>query len=536
LRIWWCLTASVSSGLLLALAFPPYNLTWLGWVGAVPLLISLRRVKPWQAFLAGWMAGIVYFVVVFPWINEVGSAGKLAISCGHLYLGLYLGLFCLLARLIHKRFNPPHIIAAPVWVACDYLRSHFFFLAFPWALLGHTQYLQLPIVQIATVTGAYGVTFLMVLAGGAIADLIEHWLDQKKTGAKFLTVFNHKRVYVAFLIFSMIAISWGLGWQSLSKELEGSTLHVAVVQGNIPQDIKWDPKYREKILSTYERLSFEAAELRPQLIVWPEAATPGFVLKNFGLLKRMITLIKRLNTSFIIGSSEYPKFNKDPQSTQKSANSALFFSREGKRHGQYIKNRLVPLGEYLPYESTISWPDFIIPPGKKYYEIQGTESEPFQFNGLKLGMLICWENIFPELTRNLIQKEADLIINISNEAWFGKTGAPFQILSMCVFRAVENRINMIRATNTGVSCFIDPFGRITGRVSRAGQELFVEGVSSSVIRLSSPGTFYSRYGDIFAWGCIAFTLVCMLWWIFTRTPESASHKTGTKGEKACKAT
>jgi apolipoprotein N-acyltransferase len=524
------LAALLLSGGMLVLSFPTYDQAWLGWVGLVPLLLGIRRLRPWHAFIAGWLAGIVYFVGIFPWINEVRSAGILAIGLGHLYLGLYFGLFSAIMSLIVRRLSLPLLTAAPVWVAVEYLRSHFLFLAFPWALLGHTQYLNLPILQVASLSGAYGVSFLLVLANGAIADVIGQWIDGNRLKVSNRPVsIKYKPVYAGLMVFVVIAVSWGLGRWAISREVSGTPFSLAVVQGNIPQGMKWDPQFRDGIISKYERLSEEAARSNPQLIVWPETATPGFVLKDMALLKRMVAMIRRLGTHFLVGSAEYPKFGKAPLIREKSGNTALYFSPTGKVLGQYLKIRLLPLGEYIPYKGTIPWPRFIISPEKKNYLIPGTDSMVFNLGGTKFGVLICWENIFPDLSRRLAKKGAAFVVNISNEAWFGDSAEPYQMVSMGVFRAVENRIHMVRATNTGISCFIDPYGRVTGMVERGGETLFVEGVSVREIRLSRPGTFYTRYGDILAFGCIAFSLLIVVWSLLRGIRGALSHDTQTTG-------
>lgn len=532
INLFFLLLAPLLSGALLVLAFPSYDHARLGWVGLVPLLLVIRRLRPWQAFLAGWLAGIVYFVGVFPWINEVRSVSKLAIGLGHLYLGLYFALFCAIISLVIRRFSLPLLTAAPVWVAVEYLRSHFFFLGFPWALLGHTQYLHLPIIQMASFTGAYGVSFMMVLVSGAIADLLVHWFGRKKSDSKDSGGIGYKPVPICVLVLLGIAAFWILGWRELSKEVSGTPVSVAVVQGNISQSVKWNPGFRDQIVSKHERLSEEAARFKPHLIVWPETSTPGLILKDMGLLKRMVTMIKRLKTYFLVGSAEYPKFGKDPLKREKSGNTALFFSPKGKVLGQYLKIRLIPLWEYIPYERIIHWPHFIIPSGKKNFLISGTESTVFNLARARFGVLICWENIYPDLSRRLVKKGADFIVNISNEAWFGNTAAPYQVLSMCVFRAVENRIPMVRATNTGISCFIDSHGRVKDRVRKGGEELFVDGVGTYEVPLSSTGTFYTRYGDIMAFSCLAFTLCLMLWSAFKGIWGASDSKSRSKGGKA----
>jgi apolipoprotein N-acyltransferase len=522
------LAGPIISGGLLVLAFPNYNQAWLGWIGVVPLLLAIRRLKPWQAFLMGWIGGIVYFVGIFPWINEVKSINKLAIGLGHLYLGLYLGLFCACMNLLHRKLSAPLLTAAPLWVTIEYLRAHFFFLAFPWALLGHTQYLNLPILQIASFAGSYGVTFFMILVNGVIADLIVSWIGKRNSmKGKFDGIKHHSAIAFFSTLVAIIAI-WTYGWLLVSEKVTGTPFSVGVVQGNIPQNMKFDPIYRDSIFSTYENLSKEVAFTHPKLIVWPETSTPGFILKNMELYKRMVKLVRDLNIHFLIGSAEYPKFGKKPINQGKSGNTALYFSPQGKILGQYLKIRLLPLGEYIPYENIIPWPHFIIPPDKTNFLIPGKEATLFNLEEAKFGVLICWENLFPDLSQQLAIKGANFIVNISNEAWFGKTAAPYQILSMCVFRAVENRISMVRATNTGISCFIDPYGRITNRVRTGNEELFVEGVSSHKIQLSSTGTFYTHCGDILAYGCIGIAIGLILFSILSGT--SLNYRLRSKGE------
>jgi apolipoprotein N-acyltransferase len=157
----------------------------------------------------------------------------------------------------------------------------------------------------------------------------------------------------------------------------------------------------------------------------------------------------------------------------------------------------------VPYEEIIPWPDFIVQKGKRNFDIAGTEATLFGIEGTRFGTLICWEVLFPDLTRNLVKKGADFVINLTNEAWSGRIAFPYQMLSSCVFRAVKNRVNLVRATNTGISGFIDPYGRVTGRVTNEAKDIFVSGALTQKILASPPGTFYTRYGDILVYGCIA---------------------------------
>ena len=512
------LLTSALTGVLLVLSFPNYHLDWLAWVAFVPLLLGIREKRPWQAFFMCWLCGAIFFIGITPWwIKEFQFVSILASGLGYLYLSFYFALFGLLLSLILKIIKLPLLVAAPIWVALEYLRSNLFFLAFPWALLGHTQYLKLPIIQMASSTGVYGVSFVIVMANAAIADIIVHFVSPSpptlspQGRGRFLS----SPLYQGFFVLAVILAIWGGGWQALRQNHPGKVLSVAVAQGNIPQKIKWNREYREQIISHYEILTEEAARSKPQLTVWPEAATPGFVLNDLSLLRRMASMVGRVKTYLLVGSAEYPKFSTSPAKLRPGrGNTALFFSPEGRVLGQYLKIRLVPFGEYIPYENIIPWPDFIVQRGKRNFDIAGSEATLFRVDEIQFGTLICWEVLFPDLTRDFVKKGADFVINITNEAWFGKIAFPYQMLSSCAFRAVENRVNLVRCANTGVSCFIDPYGRVTGRVTNGGEDIFVSGTLTQKIFISPPGTFYTRHGDLLVYGCIAFLVAIVVWTSF----------------------
>ena len=500
----------VLSGALLFLAVPNYHLGWLAWVAFVPLLLGIWERSPWQAFLMSWICGMIFFLGITPWwIEEFQSVSILASSLGYIYLGLYFGLFGLLFSLIVRRIRMPFLIASPIWVLFEYLRSNLSFLAFPWVLLGHSQYSNLPLIQMASFTGVYGVSFIIVLANGAIADWIGYWMDRRELRA--ILGFKSPPVLRGTIVLAIILILWVSGWASLPSSLSGKSLSIAVVQGNIPQKMKWKREYREHILSHYENLTEETTKSKPQLIIWPETSTPGLILKDATLLQRMVSTVKKSQTYFLVGSAEYPKFEKSPEKSTRSGNTALFFSPQGRILGQYIKIRLVPFGEYIPYEETIQWPEFIISKKKGSFDIAGTETALFEIEGTRFGTLICWEVLFPDLARVFVKKGADFVINITNEAWFGKIAFPYQMLSSCVFRAVENRVNLVRCANTGISCFIDPYGRVTGRVTDEGKDIFISGALTQEIFISHAGTFYTRHGDVLVYGCIAFLIGIVVW-------------------------
>ncbi len=510
----YLILAPVLSGVLLFLAFPNYNAWWFAWIGLAPLLVVISGRGSMQGFLLSFICGLVFFAGVFDWMLETDGYEILHHSILVFGLALYFGIFGLaLTFLIRRAQMTVAFLAAPfLWIALEYIRGKLFFLALPWAFLGHTQYQNISLIQISAITGAYGVSFLVVLVNSAVALLILGILNrlgwQQITDGNFP---SRRGIYVITLgaaVLMTLALLYG---NTLSSERNTQkSIKVSVLQGNIEQSKKWDPKYAGVIMQTYGDLSRKAARDNPDLIIWPEAATPGFILKKLDLMNQTISLVKELKTYFIIGSSEFPKFDKDLLKAQKTGNTALFFSPDGKILGQYLKIYLFPFSEYVPYEGIIPWPQFIVP-DKKSSHVAGKEFTLFNINNASFGVLICWETIFPDLFRQYIKEGAQFMVNIGNEAWFGKSAGPNQFLSINIFRAIENRVFMVRCNNTGISCFIDPYGRVVDRVrSEEGQDIFVRGMlTGEVIPLNS-NTIYTRHGDWLVWLSIGVSLIFLL--------------------------
>jgi apolipoprotein N-acyltransferase len=497
------LFAPVLSGTLLVLAFSNTALWWLPWLGLAPLFLSLLQVKPWQAFLLSFLCGATYFALFFLYMFEIPSYTVVHHILLDLYLSIFVALFGFIFCFLSRRCGmPTALVAAPfLWISFEFIRSNLGFLAHPAALLGYSQLSCLPLIQISAATGVYGVSFLVVLANAGIAAVVLLlWQGAEGRSPGILAVPRDATVLVAVLAGIVIISALAYGNMVLSKPISGKPIKVSIVQGNIEQGKKWDPAYAEFIMRTYVDLSRAASHDHPELIVWPEAATPGFVLKNMSLLQQITSLAKETKCYYLIGSSEYGKFDKRSIKKRRVGNTALFFSPNGKVLGQYVKIHLVPFGEYVPLEGIVSWPDFIIPEGKKSFELGGKEFTLFDLHGTKFGAFICWENLFPYIVRGFVKKGAQFVVNMTNEAWFGKSSGAYRFLTATAFRAVENRVYVVRCANTGVSCFIDPYGRILDRVRDAsGRDLFVRGVLTRNIVPMNSGTVYTRYGDWFPW-------------------------------------
>lgn len=510
-NLFFLLFASLLSGVLLVSAFPVYDLWWLAWIGLVPLLIAIAGRSPKQGFLLSFVCSVIYFPGIFYWMLEVPGYTLFHHIILGVYLGSYFGFFGLIFCLIFKRFDiASAMFSAPfIWVSLEYIRSNLLFMALPLALLGHSQYENLPVIQIASLTGAYGISFILVLVNAALACAI--LICCRKMGTfKFLnSIPLSKRGSISIIVVaaSLTGLTLVYGHMTLSKPINDGEIRISIIQGNIGAAEKWDKKYVNLIMQTYTDLSNKASKDSPELIVWPEAATPGFVLKKIELLSQMISLIRQTKTHYLIGSSEYPKFQKTPFEHIKMGNTALFFSPKGKVIGQYLKIRLVPFREYIPYDGIIPWPNFIVSKGAKNSTISGKEVTLFELDKIKFGSVICWESLYPELFRKFVKKGANLIINLANEGWFGETACPYQFLSANIFRAVENRISIVRATNTGISCFIDPHGRIIDRLQNNNKDIYVKGYLTKEVKLSKQKSFYTIYGDIWAYMSLTISLI-----------------------------
>jgi apolipoprotein N-acyltransferase len=512
--------ASVSSGILLLLAFPIYNVWWLAWLGLVPLLIAIHEKGKMFGFLLSLTCGVFFTAGIFNWILAVSGYELYHHVILVFYLALYFGVFGLIFAFIAKRWGiTPAFLTAPfLWVSLEYIKSNLSFLALPWALLAYSQHQVSSVIQIASLTGAYGVSFLIVLVNSTLTLNIIAYSGRR--GWHRLSagkIPSRGEIHVAtFSTVAIIILSIVFGLMVLSKQNNIKDIKVSVLQGDIEQSKKWDHKYAQAIMKKYTDLSRGAAVDKPRLIVWPEAATPGFILKDMVYYKQITSLVKETKTYYLIGSSEYPKFPQASLKMGKGGNSAVFFSPDSKVIGQYFKIHLVPFVEYIPYDRYITWPRFIVRHGKTTWEIQGKEFTLFEIDGTRFGVSICWESLFPDLFREFLKQGAGFMLNISSEAWFGVSAFQYQFLAATKFRAVENRTAIARAGNYTISCFIDPYGRILEKfpVNSRNKKNFGQGHLTQKITISEEKTFYTIYGDIFTYIVLTVTVFLIIFTFF----------------------
>ncbi|MFZ3065643.1 MAG: apolipoprotein N-acyltransferase [Nitrospirota bacterium] len=487
---------SAASGILIALSFPKFGLFPLAWIGLAPLLIILKDKYKKEAFWFGWLAGLVFFLITINWVTiTMHSYGKVPMPVSYaimfllaLYLGLYTALFAYLYNMAKEASPVIRLIIGPcIWTALELLRNYFI-TGFPWALLGYSQYELLEIIQIADITGVYGVSFLIVMSNIAIAEIA---ILIRKRGRKEKGHYKNLIALIAIPVFLFTAI-YLYGYIKLTSnknDANNQKIKVGLLQGNIDQGVKWDVKFKRETIDIYLNLSKKAKADGAELIIWPETAAPFFFEEEKGYQK-MLTDFARENNIYLLFGSPAVKDN------NKLLNRAYLISPNGEILSRYDKMHLVPFGEYVPLTKLLFFINKMVEGIGDF--TSGEEYSVMKTDGGRFGVVICYEIIFPELVRKFVKKDANFMVTITNDAWFGKSSAPYQHFSMAVFRAIENRVPVVRAANTGISGTIDSLGRI-----KKATDIFVETYITDEIEISKEHkkTFYTRYGDIFSYIC-----------------------------------
>lgn len=490
------------SGLLLCLSYPNSNLEFLAWFGFLPLFIVLKNKSKLKAFLLAYFTGVIFWLGTVYWLIHVTGIGLVVLT---LYLAIYFGVFGLIVRWMMKddrlqmadcrwQIVDFRLLVLPAaWVVLEYIRSYLF-TGFPWGLLGYSQYLNLPVIQIADITGVWGVSFLVMMVNVLIYSVM---------GDRLWVIVKKHFVPILCLLVTLMYGFYKINLEPNTKNL--TPIKVAVIQGNIPQELKWDPQAKNFIINKYFELTRQAKEENPDLIVWPEASFPGFSGEEKALFGQLLRFVGDLQTPLLLGAvtSEGDLYY----------NSALFIPGRGELLSKYDKIHLVPFGEYIPLKMVFGFMENMVPigsfsPGRTYTVFTHFLSKPMQPPGVKFSALICFEDLFPELSRKFVLRGAQFLVNITNDAWFQESSAPYQHLQASVFRAVENRVPLVRSANTGVSGFISANGKIVKFAREDLKNIFVDGFAAQNISLSGgKPTFYTRYGDVFV-------LVCFIYLIF----------------------
>ncbi len=495
------LVLALFSGILLAVSFS-FSQCWiLAWFAFVPLLLALDHQSAKKAFLFSYLFGLVFWAGTIYWLIHVTLFGQILLI---FYLAFYFGLFGLAISVIRSPAHPLTriLFISSVWVLLEYARSHLL-TGFPWALLGYSQYANLPVIQIADIAGVWLVSFVVMLVNAGIYLIARRAKpDEAILKNEIASLACGSLAMTAIVLLLVLSYGYYKLYQAPSAS-HPAPLKISVIQGNIPQELKWDIGSREFVMERYFKLTSEAVKDGPDLIIWPEASLPVLLEDEPAYYERVLRYTQTTARTLLFGAV-----------TDRDGlyyNSALLLSKEGKLQERYDKVHLVPFGEFIPLRRVFPFLETIVPigditPGRDYTLFS------MQDQGLgdrrQFGVLICFEDVFPELSRRFVNKGADFLVNITNDAWFGKTPEAYQHLAASVFRAVENRVNVVRSANTGVSGFINPQGKILSLVSDGtGNAIFIPGYLTQNIYLHNQPTFYGYYGDLF----IILCLVCVLY-------------------------
>lgn len=471
----------------------------------MPLLVALyggmtvgnARVgqPPRRAFLLGLVAGTIYFIGTIYWtstvVRQFGGLPLPLALVAMLLLALYLGLFPALAALMTSRFvnrvGPAGLLlfAAP-WVATEFFRGYLFG-GFPWVPLGNSQVRLLPIAQIASVLGVYGVSALVAFVNSVIAyALLTNGRGRLKAVATAVAVVFGVGVWG----------TWRLADGGLTRE--GTPLRVGLVQGNIAQEDKWDRSQARRIFTTHVAMTREAAAKGAQYVLWPESSTPFMFDEDSGGSELLRQLAREVNAPILFGSDQ---IERGP--SPRLYNAAFLVTPEGKTAAVYRKIHLVPFGEYIPFKS---WLFFVSPLVESLAEFApGGSIVLLPVNGHMTSTAICYEVVYPSLIREAVEAGSELLTTITNDAWYGHSSAPYQHFELASMRAIEQGRYLTRAANTGISGIVDPYGRVV-----TASAIFEQVTLVNEVRLLTSRTLYSVIGDVIAYVAIALTASALI--------------------------
>ena len=482
-----CLLLAALSGALLSLAFPShpdhplaflYHPLW-AHCALVPLLLSLQGRGFKAGFAAGWISGLVWNLLSLYWVAYTQGGGPAVVGGTGLmaaYLGLFTGLCIGLFNVLAARWGAKALALLPLlWTGQEYLLS-LGELGFPWLLLGHSQAALPHFIQYATWTGVFGVSCWVV-----------------GLNALFYSALVGRRVLLAGIALGYL-LPWLHAQSAMATTVPDESLRIGLIQPNTTYADKWGPNGLERTFSALATLSRQAAKRDPELLVWPETALPCDPMRRADCRGRVQALVEELDIPVLTGAPH-----------------ANFFAQPGAVSlPSYAKMHLVPFGERTPYRDAIpllrdiDWTRLTGDLGPAEFA-RGTEHAVFAHPRHPFAVLICFESIFPDLVRQHVAAGARVLVNITNDSWFGRSAGPYQHALINAMRAIENRTAIARAATTGISLFIDPFGR-----TYEATDLFTPAVAVASVPVGQPTTFYTRNGDLFAWGCLLIVLVAFV--------------------------
>lgn len=441
--------------------------------------------------MLGLVAGAVYFTGTLYWVTGVmttygGLNAVLSVVVAGLlicYQALYPAVFSLVLGVALRRFGPSAIWLAPwIWVATEWARSTLFS-GFPWVLLGSSQAPVLPVAQAASLVGVFGLSGLVALVATAAADLAISRRTSHRVGAAGVAL---------LLVVTVAAGTFRVVDGRLTRT--GSVLRVGLVQGGVEQELKWDPAYRDIILARHLSLSRQVIGRGVGLVIWPESSTPFFFDAEAQYAEPVRRLAAESRTPFLIGTDEFERGVDG--APNRIYNTALLVGPDGESRQAYRKIRLVPFGEFVPLKNLLFFVGPLVEAVSDFSA--GTEPVVFDADGRRFSVAICYESVYPDLAQAFVDGGSQLLVTITNDAWFGRSSAAYQHFDLGALRAIEQGRYVVRAANTGISGVVDPYGRALARTP-----LFEQTVTAVDVRLLDHRTIYSRLGNVVVWVSVA---------------------------------
>lgn len=505
---WFCRALAIVAGAALALSFHKTNIAGLAWMAPALMLFAAQR---GNSFRLGYLAGFVHYLISLSWLLHIPV--KFYPILGWIALGAYLALFPATWTWVCTRnlsafsFRASSwsgrtacaLFCAVAWVAMEMAIARML-TGFPWNLLGASQQMLLPLIQVASWTGIYGVAFLVIWFAASMLNLLNALLQHPRDRSSWL-----KELALPILA---VAVAYASGVRQIhSQPAPARHLRIALVQPSIPQTMIWNPADSDARFAELLKLTTAALTNKPDVLIWPEAALPKMLREDPETQGLLANLATKNHVWFIIGSDDH-----DWRGTNDVYfNSSFLVSPRGELVSTYRKRRLVIFGEYVPLIDWLPFVKYLTPISGGF--TAGERPVTFDLAELraKTSVLICFEDVFPHYAREHASEEVDFLVNITNDGWFGESAAQWQHAANAAFRAVENGMPLVRCANNGVSCWIDRFGALHDVFFDGAPNIYGAGFKIISLPLPSlearpPRTFYNQHGDWFGWGCVALTL------------------------------
>jgi len=508
--------AALAVGLLLAAALPPFDLGWAAWFLAAPLIVlALTAGRPLAAAGSGFLFGLAFHGATFAWwyrllvtygrLSHPEAAGVYLLL--DLYIASYFALFGFWCRLIAAKCGPPIaiLLSPPLWAGLELIRGHLL-TGLPWSLLGATQARHPIFLQVADLGGVTAVSLIVAAGNAAVAWAWLSWRrgrgdETARRRGEPIGLHSPGGLLIPAALLSVIGISVLYGAVRLmEKPAPVATLRFGLVQGNVPEEEKWEPVARLGILQAHLRATRRAAEKGARLVVWPESSVPLPLMSKPEYHSAIVSLARELDIDLLVGSVHYERRG---EPGEKTYNSAFLLPGSGSSAAvpeqRYDKIHLVPYGEYVPLRRWLGFADKLVAEASDFSP--GDRPVVMVSQGARIAPLVCFEAVFPGLVRAFTREGAQVLVNITNDAFLGDSAGPRQHLALAALRSVENRRWLLRAANTGISAVIDDRGRLIDAIPYG-----TSGVLVADVPLLDRVSFFARYGEVLGWACVILAL------------------------------